>query len=186
MNKVILGILCSLIVFSCKKSNSDNEKTTHNLTIARFGDFNLKSMKIDKTHQYSSGDYEGTITKYTTVEKAVVIDSSSYGEYGYTHTCYLLDQDNGIQKVYQSQWESLNGNHDNFIYVVTEKVFDFKNDPPIQLKRKDTIAEHYMFSKQYPEPLDKTYNQVNIGDKDLKYWNKELSESWIREYNTEY
>ncbi len=164
----------------------DNKTSNYDLNIPEFGSFDLRSMNIDKTHLYGSGDYEGRITRYTSEQRSIIIDSSSYGEYGYIHTCYLLNQDNLIQKIYQSEWESLNGGHNNYTYVITERIFNFKNAPPIQLKRKDTINEHYMASGKYPEPLSKDYNQIDIGDKNLIYWKNELSESWLREYDINY
>ncbi len=150
------------------------------LEILEVGKFNLKSMKVNRTHKYGAGDSEGRITEFSSEQHIISIDSTSFGEYGYNNTLYVFNPKKVLLKVYESIWDSTMERSGDYIYVLTETIHDFKHSKPINLERKDTLDTHYFFTS--PKPSTKKYIKVKTGKENLIFWNHRYFETWKMTY----
>lgn len=101
----------------------------------------LNNFKLDSTNQYGAGDCWGKIKQFSEKECSIGIDSMNCGEYGFEHNFYLFI-DNRIKIVHSKESETLIGyNNRKTEYLLTEKVFDFREDRYVIYSRKDTVSK---------------------------------------------
>jgi hypothetical protein len=154
----IISIL--LIIVSCKNNSktereielkNSSDKITEYLKseiniqenatfIFPFG-YELNNFKLDSTNQYGAGDCWGKIKQFSENELSIGIDSMSCGEYGFEYNFYLL-KNNRIKIVHSKESETLiEYNNRKTEYLLTEKVYDFRENPFVLYYRKDTVSK---------------------------------------------
>ena len=102
------------------------------------------------------------------------------GEYGYTFTNYLTEQNN-IKDIHIIEFKKnfKNDSMNSFIHSLTETLYEQKNDYVKISSRVDTLKESQHVFGKYPNPSKKSFFTRIINNQDSSFAKYKLSYSQI-------
>ena len=181
-----LTVLCLLLLlFSGCKKNGDSSGLTDpssdtptDIKPADLSLFDISGTSLDSTHQYGGGDCFGDIYHFSSSDLIIDVDSMKCGEYGFTFTHYILDENESLKAARELKWESImNEDATAYVHVLSEHIYDFRQDPSVFLMRGDTLKEHFIQQGGYPHHVSQPFDQTEIQNYQTTY--EQLSEKRV-------
>jgi len=119
------------------------------VNIPHFGRYDLRVWAKETETVEVAGDAEVFTTIYSSGSWLMKITKTEVGEYGYGRTYRLIGPSNETLKVRDLQWtsETEEGN------TLTEKVYDFEQDPAAMYTRSENFEKHFMQLNTAPETV---------------------------------
>ncbi|MGB3800114.1 MAG: SH3 domain-containing protein [Lewinella sp.] len=132
-------------------------RSPENFELPYFGAYNLSGWDKAPPTETSGGDATRTRQVYRQNGRALAIQRTEVGEYGY-ETNYILSDEEGNDLKTRTLEFSVDPS-----YRLTETVTDYTADPPVRYRRSQAMPRHYSQLNAMPEMAVGEWEQVPIG-----------------------
>ncbi|MGB0429575.1 MAG: hypothetical protein ACPGLV_03815 [Bacteroidia bacterium] len=140
-----------------KVTINHKEAILNKIELELFGNYIIKENNTDSVNEYGAGDCWGKVIQYNFENFTLGIDSFFCGDSGFNFKFYLMNKKGSLIKLRELNWENIEADSSSYIYLLTEKVFDYETDSPTISLSADTLVQHFYKSGVMPNKVNKPF-----------------------------